>query len=286
MKRSRIVIVVLAILLALLTTFFLYRYIEGLRKEPEVQVVYGPVVVAATDIPEQVELTTDMLTVVQMPQEAIHADAAANTEDLIGFTTVIPIAAGEQVLKSKVALDDGTSGLSYQIPENMRAIVVPTGEVSGLAGYLKRGDKVDLLVTYLERPLSDATETSETGETEETTATTSQPTDTEGNPIATQPGEETVETTEEQVVFTVTQFQNLEVLELGIAAHVDENGNLVKAVGVPTSVTLLVTPEQAEVVAYMLNTGTFQMSLRNPVDDTIVPLDHYGDDNFQDWSER
>ncbi|MDD2426999.1 MAG: Flp pilus assembly protein CpaB [Eubacteriales bacterium] len=290
MKQSRIIIIVLAIVLALITTFFLYRYIEDLRKEPEVTVVYNDVVVAAVNVPVNTEITAGMLRVESLPQEAIHANSSGDINDFLGYTTVMPITEGEQILKSKIALDDGRSALSYQIPENMRAVVVPTGEVSGLAGYLQIGDKVDLLVTYSGRSAQ------ELEEPEPAESEPGEPEATEPEPVETEPGEteetaaEDLEPGEEEeaetLSYTITQFQNLEVLELGVSDYVNAEGNVVKAYGVPTSVTLLVSPEQAEVLVFMLNTGTFQMSLRNPTDDTIVPLDHFGDDNFTDWRNR
>ena len=275
MKRSRILIV-LALLLALVTTFFLYRYIESLRVEPEVTVEYGSVVVAATNIPEHIKITEEMIVVKELPVEAIHVNAARSTADLVGFTTTMNILADEQVLKSKIAADDVQSGLSYQIPENMRAIVIPTGEVSGLAGYLQIGDKVDMLVTY----------NNQTKPGQHPGITT---------PVETTPGEEPepevpVEPIPpeeiEGYIETITQMQNVEILAIGIKPQMSAEGNIVQNTGVPTSVTLLVTPEQAEVVSYILNTATFQLTLRNPVDGVEVPLSHYGTDNFNDWRNR
>ncbi len=207
---------------------------------------------AVANIPQHIKITEEMLKVKSVPEEAIHKDAAKTTADLVGFTTKVEILADEQILITKIAKSDEKTGLSYKIPENMRAIVVPTTEVSGLAGYLAKGDKIDLLATYTNRPITGAVTIAGEGERLE----------------------------------TFTQLQNLEVLEIGIVETIDETGKVVKAQGVPTSVTLLVTPQQAEVISLMLSNGTFQMTLRNPVDGIKVPLDHYGSDNFDDWRNR
>lgn len=271
MKKSRILII-LALLLALITTFILYRYIESMREEPEVTIEYASVVVAVANIPEHIKITQEMLLVKDVPVEAIHPDAARTTADLIGFTTTMDILADEQVLKSKVALNDVQAGLSYQIPENMRAIVLPTGEVSGLAGYLQIGDKVDILVTY-----TGQTEPGQNPESPTPEATT---------PTETTPGEPIPPEELDGYIETITQMQNVEILALGVKSHVDETGNVVENVGVPSSVILLVTPEQAEVIAFIQNNASFQFTLRNPVDGVKVPLSHYGTDNFNDWRNR
>lgn len=295
MKRSRVLILV-ALLLAISTTFFLYQYIESLRKEPENQVKYGSVVIAITDIPQHTKINEAMLEVKSIPEEAIHQNAVYNVSDIVGLTTKMDLLAGEQILKSKIATKEEKTGLSYQIPENMRAIVVPTSEVSGLAGYLVPGDRVDVLVTYTDRPGPGAPPVLTTpiatqpvatapGQTipaiTTTTATTVPITTTTP---ATRPTE--TSTPIEGYVETITQFQNIEVLAIGVKPTLDENGKILENSGVPTSVTLLVTPQQAEVMSYMLNNGSFQMTLRNPVDGFKVPLNHYGTDNYDDWRNR
>lgn len=83
-----------------------------------------------------------------------------------------------------------------------------------------------------------------------------------------------------QVVYT--QLQSIEVLERGPNADTaDSSGS-----GVPTSLTLLVTPAQAEVIAYGNLNGSFYYTLRNPVDTAWQDLGGYGTDNFDSWRER
>ena len=83
-----------------------------------------------------------------------------------------------------------------------------------------------------------------------------------------------------QVVYT--QLQSIEVLEKGPNADTaDSSGS-----GVPTSLTLLVTPAQAEVIVYGNLNGSFYYTLRNPVDTAKQDLSGYGTDNFDSWRER
>jgi len=83
-----------------------------------------------------------------------------------------------------------------------------------------------------------------------------------------------------QVIYT--QLQNIEVLERGAYAETDDAAQT----GVPTSLTLLVTPAQAEVIAYAAMNGTFQFTLRNPVDTAKQEVVGYGTDNYDSWRER
>lgn len=80
-----------------------------------------------------------------------------------------------------------------------------------------------------------------------------------------------------------TQLQNIEVLEVGANSEAAEDSES----PLPTSLTLLVTPAQAEVIAYANLSGSFHYSLRNPVDAADQDLSSgYGTPNFDSWRER
>lgn len=84
-----------------------------------------------------------------------------------------------------------------------------------------------------------------------------------------------------QVVYT--QLQNIEVLETGANSDAATDSES----GLPTSLTLLVTPAQAEVIAYANLSGSFHYTLRNPVDTANQDLfSGYGTPNFDSWRER
>ena len=53
-----------------------------------------------------------------------------------------------------------------------------------------------------------------------------------------------------------------------------------------TTVTLGVTPGQAAFLAYALIKGTFHLTVRSPLDDEKVPLDHYNAENLETFRER
>ncbi|NTU88637.1 MAG: Flp pilus assembly protein CpaB [Actinobacteria bacterium] len=84
---------------------------------------------------------------------------------------------------------------------------------------------------------------------------------------------------------TFTQLQDLEVLKVG-PLDFDEDGAIVNSQGVTTSVVLLAKPEQAEIISFAILSGSIQMSLRNPVDNTLVPFSQYSAQNFDEWRTR
>lgn len=81
---------------------------------------------------------------------------------------------------------------------------------------------------------------------------------------------------------TYTLFQNIGVLAIGaIPREVeDDESRLVE------TVTLEVTPEQAEALAFSYQRGSFHLVLRSPADEVFVTLDAYGTSNFDDFRKR
>ncbi len=242
-------ILFIGVILGLITVFFLNRYISSLNQLEEAAATsFVDVVVATKSIPEHVGITEDMVAIASVPEEAVHPDALKSMDSVVGGISRSEIINGEQILAGRIATEDIKSTLSYQIPDNMRAITIPVNEISGVANYIYVGDKVDILVSY----------------------------DFE----VVQPDGE-----EKTIPYTYTQLQNIEVLALGglkVPAVVDTPEEIQQ----PATITVLVNPQQAEVVAFANINGQFHLTLRNPADEDINQLQHYSTTNFETYRER
>jgi len=243
-------ILLIGVLLGLITVFFLNRYINSLNQTEEAVAAtsYSEVVVAAKSIPAHVKITGDMLMLSSIPIEAIHPDAMLALDKVVGGISRSEIINGEQVLSGRIVTDDIKATLSYQIPENMRAMTIPVNEVSGVANYIDVGDKVDILVSY-EFEVKDPA------------------------------GEE------KSIPYTYTQLQNIEVVALGGLKASGEEG-VVETIEQPATITVLVNPEQAEVVAFANINGQFHLTLRSPIDLDINELEYYSTTNFESFRVR
>ncbi|MEA4870167.1 hypothetical protein SDC9_82323 [bioreactor metagenome] len=139
-------IVVFALIAALCAGVLLYYYLGNLEAQKQVKVEYEQVVVAATNIPAYTPITNEMVTFKQIPQGFAHPLAAHSVEEVVGFVTESALIEGEQILPTKLKqLGQTESGLSYIVPEGMRAVTVAVDEVSGVAGFIQRGDYVDVI---------------------------------------------------------------------------------------------------------------------------------------------
>ncbi len=233
-------VMIIAIVCGLLTVLGLSYYLNSLKQTVTKTGTYSDVVVAVNTIPAYVKVSSEMLTLRLLPTEAVHPDAVTSVPSIVGGITNAEISKDEQVLKSRVVTGNTEAGLAYRIPENMRAMTIPVTEITGVAGYINKGDNVDILVSYNDKDTTNLTKAS---------------------------------------VFT--QLQNLKVLVIGNAAKTTKEGQ-----ALPGSLTLLVNPEQAEVLVYALNHGTMNLALRNPVDNKINSLTFYNASNFDSYRTR
>jgi pilus assembly protein CpaB len=149
-------VVLFALIAALCAGALLYVYLGKLEQQKEVQIVYENVVVAAADIPAFTTITADMVAVKQVPQGSSHTFAARSADEVIGYVTEGNLIAGEEILPAKLKQPGQTeSGLSYVVPAGLRAITIAVDEISGVAGFIQRGDYVDVIaytVTSFQTP--------------------------------------------------------------------------------------------------------------------------------------
>jgi pilus assembly protein CpaB len=112
-----------------------------------------PVVVAKADIPARTKITQALLEVRLVAPDARSALAFEDPELVVGKVTRFPIAANEQVLSTKIVgvipgASVGSRSLSYTIPQGKRAFAIGVSEVASAGGLVLPGDYVDVVVMY------------------------------------------------------------------------------------------------------------------------------------------
>ncbi len=104
------------------------------------------VVVAGQDIPAGTEITAAHLQAIDVPTNLVVLGAFTEIDLLIGETSRVPIAKGEQITRSKVGVQSvEADGLEFVVPKGMRAISVDVNEVRGVGGLLLAGNRVDVI---------------------------------------------------------------------------------------------------------------------------------------------
>lgn len=137
-------VLMLAVVLGLATSFGVYYYVET-RTAQARPVRTAPVVVAARHIPPRTLLAREHVKVAELPQEARLADAIVDMNAVIGKVTKIALTPNEQVIGPKLFAERKESGLAFVVPPGKRAVAVAVSEVIGSGGLIVPGDKVDVI---------------------------------------------------------------------------------------------------------------------------------------------
>jgi pilus assembly protein CpaB len=139
-------ITIIAMLLALITVFVLYSYIQNIKKSPEnSQKNYLEVYVAKKDIPAKTKLDDTMLTLEKIDQKYVLKNAILNKGNVVGKITSERILQGEQIVSERL-IEINNSNFSYKVPKDKRALTIPVSDVNGVAYLIKPGDYVDVLI--------------------------------------------------------------------------------------------------------------------------------------------
>jgi pilus assembly protein CpaB len=111
------------------------------------------IVVASADIPFGRQLTADLVRQQSWPKEALPEGAFTSMEELLGGEGAEPrrtrraIAVGEPVIASKVTNFGEKVTIADMIEPSKRAVAIRVDDVTGVAGFVTPGDRVDIILT-------------------------------------------------------------------------------------------------------------------------------------------
>lgn len=220
-----------------------------------------PVVVAKQAIEPGTTITAEMVEVRQVPANVALDGAFRDTGLVVGKVARFPISAGEQVQARDVAAAGVAPGtvstdmpLSYVVPKGMRAVSIPIEEATAAGGLIRPGDRVDVIGVFdvtLYGLKSDPTEG-----------------------------------TDFEKYLTMTVLQDVEVLAVAQAVEPVVAGEPQDGTGQPQRVpvqevkpnpkaatlTLAVTPEQAQRLVWAQSVGELRVALRRFGDTGEAPV--------------
>ena len=117
--------------------------IKAAKTEP---VQMTKAVVAKVNIPRGVIIQENMLTVKEFAVKSLPKGSSEDIENFINLPTKLEIFAGDIMTTDKVFTDMRQAGFIGMIPENCRALTIPVNNVAAVAGWLKAGDRVDIIL--------------------------------------------------------------------------------------------------------------------------------------------
>jgi Flp pilus assembly protein CpaB len=142
--RNIVVAVALALVAALLTTFYVANYKRHVQQSESTVTVY----VAKRDVPQGTPgaelIKSGWITTQQAVQRTVVPGAISNPDQVRNLITRQDIFAGEQVTLRRFA-GNAEQGVRTQLHGTLRAISIPGTPDALLAGTLRDGDHVDLI---------------------------------------------------------------------------------------------------------------------------------------------
>lgn len=216
---------------AALLTWFLYATVKAPRTEK-----LGTVIAAKRDMPAGTRLRKDDLRPVKIASADLPKGVMTEEKQVLDRILILPVSANETITDAKLARANGAEGLAATIEPGKRAIAVPITDTSGVALLIQPRAHVDVLFT---RP----------GSMSEAVTTT---------------------VIEDVVVLSIGK-----VTESTSAATTEPKTGAAAVQATTTTArqqaaTLLVTPEQAAKLELCKNQGKISLSLRNPLDRSVI----------------
>jgi pilus assembly protein CpaB len=124
-------------------------------KEVQVQPDVRMVLVAAQPLRFGTTITAEVLTEVPWPAVSVPVGSFTSRDSLLHAggprTVVSAIAKGEPILASKITGPGQRGSLSFVIDEGKKAVTIRVDDVLGVAGFVQPDDRVDILLTRIER---------------------------------------------------------------------------------------------------------------------------------------
>ena len=144
-------ILLLCTLLAVIVFIVIYSILSSLlggKEEKKEEVAVNdlvPVIEASVDIKPRTIITDDMIKATVVPQNLVPQGALTDKSAVVGKPASVAIMAGDMITTRKLN-QSGATGFNGLIPKGMRAISFSVNDVTGVAGFAKPGDKVDILL--------------------------------------------------------------------------------------------------------------------------------------------
>ncbi|MEE9519664.1 MAG: Flp pilus assembly protein CpaB [bacterium] len=139
---------------AFLTVFMMTRYlnlresqIAAALRDKLAREGFTTLAVAELEIAPGMTVTSKDVKIAPWPKKAVLKGAFHDSKNVVGRAAARRIIAGEPILEGHLIPKGGGTGLAAIIPKGRRAVAVRVNEIIGVAGFIKPGDLVDVIVT-------------------------------------------------------------------------------------------------------------------------------------------
>ena len=139
-SKCALIMIATSLLAGLLAVWLATRWIGQMAENTT------KIVVASRDVDPGTVLGEGSVQVIAWPSGSVPTGAIKDLKKTQGRVASTQIFTGEPILEVKLARDGATGGLSSVLAEGKRAISIQANEIVGVAGYIRPGSRVDIMV--------------------------------------------------------------------------------------------------------------------------------------------
>lgn len=277
----------LAVFMGLLTIVLFNSARQDVPKKKQIvqTVETQKILVPSVPIMQGEVVSRDDITLVDWPAAMLPKYSVfTKPHELVGRTAKQNLLPGEPIFKQKIASKDA-SGMPALIPPGYRAVTVSVTEIKGVAGFIKPGDRVDVLSTFevenqnserkfqltrtlLQNALVLASAQGMVNE-DEPKVDTPEGVERGGVQIKEEEADQKKDKKKEDRKKELSQKEK----DKERKAREKERREVEKRAKLVSSITLALSPSDAEKVALAEETGSLRLVLRSNSDYTVEPLD-------------
>ena len=145
MNRRLVTVFLIAAMIATVTTVLLFVLMRGTQRGP--QAAAQSILVASRDL-NRGELLRDVdFKTVSWNAPALPKGAFNDKAALTGRGVISEMSLGEPILESRLAPREAGAGLAPSIPVGKRAVSLRVNDVVAVAGFVRPGSRIDVLIT-------------------------------------------------------------------------------------------------------------------------------------------
>jgi len=151
-SSRRTVILIVALVVGALSAFMIFQYVGSIEEQAQGGTQVVPVVIAKADIPKGTQsdgaIDAGVIGAGDRRQADLPGNVITRVEDIKGQVATIDIAPGTIITSAMFAsAADLTDSNSNVLDEGMVAVTVSADQVKSVAGLIKPGDYVNVMVT-------------------------------------------------------------------------------------------------------------------------------------------
>lgn len=139
-------ILAIAIVLSVITSGFIFAYINNITKSPS-EGEKVRVYIASKTIPERTTINITDIKSIEIEKKYAQNGSLSKKDDIVGKWVKETIYEGEQIRQDRI-VDEKKVNLAYNIPKGKRAVSININEASGVSYHIIPGDFVDIAATF------------------------------------------------------------------------------------------------------------------------------------------